>query len=305
MEIFQGFDARKLPIKAIRWFGVRFLVEVEGEPPQNWRSIFPHRINKVQVSYIFGENAGTPGSLRLKLPTDADPDDVNYSNDLRPGVILSSGIGPDGFEVRTTSGVCVESPSGKKYVTCASHGFPLGLEDVYHPNAGGAIVGRVSKALWDSDVSLILPSQGFQYSQEPFSSAAYPSSPFSSFKHPFGLRIGDSLHMDTPFNGHCEGRVVAVRMMRLPSDEPVTEHRYVVGTFDYIGNGTTQPLDGCCGGVVWTEKFEPIGQYRYLEKGACTAYITSFEHLIDLGYKPSNIEEDTSQTLSVGNQGWF
>lgn len=303
MEIFQGFDARKLPIKAIRWFGVRFLVEVEGEPSQNWRSIFPHRINKVQVSYIFGENMGTPGSLRFKLPTDAEPDDANHSNNLRPGVILSSGIGPDGFEVRTTSGVCVESPSGIKYFTCASHGFPLGLEDVYHPNAGGAIVGRVSKTLWDSEVSLILPSQGFQYSQEPFSSADHQSSPFSSLKHPFELCIGDSLHMDTPFNGHCEGIVVAVRMMRLPSDEPVTAHRYVFGTFDYIGNGSAQPLDECCGGVVWTEEFEPIGQFRYLDKGDCTAYITSFEHLIDLGYKLSNIEEDTSRTLSVGNQG--
>lgn len=200
-------------------------------------------------------------------------------------MILSSGIGPDGFELRTTSGVCVESPSGKKYVTCASHGFPLGLEDVYHPNAGGAIVGRVSKTFWDSDVSLILPSQGFQYSQEPFSSADYQSSPFSSFKHPFELCIGDLLHMDTPFNGHCEGIVVAVRMMRLPSDEPATPHRYVAETFDYIGNGSAQPLDGCCGGVVWTEEFEVIGQFRCLDVEDCTAYITSFEQLIDLGYK--------------------
>ena len=163
MEIFQGFDARKVPIKAIQWFGVRFLVGVEGEPPQNWRSIFPRRINKI------GKNVGTPGALCLKQSTDAEPDDANYSTILRPGVILSSGIGPDGFELRNMSGVCVESPSGTKYVTCASHGFPLGLEDVYHPNAGGAIVGRVSKQLWDSDVSLILPSQGFQYSREPFS----------------------------------------------------------------------------------------------------------------------------------------
>lgn len=106
--------------------------------------------------------------------------------------------------------------------------------------------------------------------------------------------------MDTPFNGHCEGIVVAVRMMRLPSDKLVTLRRYVVGAFDYIGNGSAQALDGCCGGVVWTEEFEPIGQFRYLDKEDCTAYITSFELLIDLGYKLLNIEEDTSRTLSVG-----
>ena len=100
--------------------------------------------------------------------------------------------------------------------------------------------------------------------------------------------------MDTPFNGHCEGVVVAIRMMRLPSNEPDKPHRYEVGTFDYVGNGSAQPLDGCCGGVVWTEEFEPIGQFCYLDKEDYTAYVTSFKHLINLGYKLSNIEEDAS-----------
>lgn len=99
--------------------------------------------------------------------------------------------------------------------------------------------------------------------------------------------------MDTPFNGHCEGIVVAVRMMRFRSEEPAAPYRYVVGTFNYIGNGSAQPLDGCCGVVVWADEFEPIGHFRYLDKEDCTAYITSFEHLIELGYKLSNIEEDT------------
>jgi len=58
MEIFQGFDARKLLIKAIRWFRVRFLVEVEGEPPQNWRSGFPRRINKLHGRMGAGKRPG-------------------------------------------------------------------------------------------------------------------------------------------------------------------------------------------------------------------------------------------------------
>ena len=103
--------------------------------------------------------------------------------------------------------------------------------------------------------------------------------------------------MDTPFNGHCEGIVVAVRVSRLPSDEPVTPHLYVYGTFSYIGNGSAKPLDGCCGGVVWTEEFEPISQFRYLNKENCMAYITSFEHLIELVYKLSTIEDDTPWAL--------
>lgn len=41
MKIFRGFDARKLPIKAIRWFGVPFLVEVEGTPLRIGGLLFP------------------------------------------------------------------------------------------------------------------------------------------------------------------------------------------------------------------------------------------------------------------------
>lgn len=108
--------------------------------------------------------------------------------------------------------------------------------------------------------------------------------------------------MDSPFNCYCNGIIFAVRMISLPSDESVTPHRYELGTFDYLGNSSAQRLDGCCRGVVWMEEFEPIGQSRYLDKEDCTAYITSFEHLIDLGYKLSNIEEDISHTLSVGIQ---
>lgn len=106
--------------------------------------------------------------------------------------------------------------------------------------------------------------------------------------------------MDTQFNVHYESIVVAVRIMRLLSDEPATLPRYVVGTFAYIGNGSAQPPDGCCGGVVWTDEFEPFDQFHYLDKEDCTAYIISFEHLIDLGTKLSNIDR---RTLAVGNQG--
>lgn len=39
--------------------------------------------------------------------------------------------------------------------------------------------------------------EGFQYSREPFSSADYQSSQFSSIKHAFELCLGDLIHIDT------------------------------------------------------------------------------------------------------------
>lgn len=56
------------------------------------------------------------------------------------------------------------------------------------------------------------------------------------------------------------------------------------------------------GGVVWTLEFEPIGQFRQFNEENCTTYITSFEQLVELGYKLSQIEEDTQRAWLVGNQ---
>lgn len=65
--------------------------------------------------------------------------------------------------------------------------------------------------------------------------------------------------MDTPFSDHCGDIVVGVRIAMLLSDEPAKPHRYVFVVFSYVGNGSDKNLDGCCGGVVWTEESEPIG----------------------------------------------
>lgn len=283
-QLFQAFDERKVAINGFQWFGVRLLGEVHGDPPVQWESYFSKRVNKIHISYVFQNTIETPGSLRLKTPTEVEPGDGNYSNMLRPGVILSSGIGADGSELRTTSGVCVESPSGEKFVTCASHGFPLGLEDAYHPSAAGSKIGTVVRQFWDTDISLLRLAEGIQYSREPFSASDYDAVPLTSINKPLTLCIGDYMYMNTPFNGHCEGCFVGTKTARIPSNEPGIPHRYIFSTFAYLGNGSERPLDGCCGGVVWTEQGEAIGQFRFLSKERSLAYITSFEHLIQLGY---------------------
>lgn len=67
-------------------------------------------------------------------------------------------------------------------------------------------------------------------------------------------------------------------MLRIPSDERGIAHRYIFGTFAYLGNRSERHLDGCCGGVAWTKQGEAIGQIRVQSKDWPLVYITSLEH---------------------------
>lgn len=69
-----------------------------------------------------------------------------------------------------------------------------------------------------------------------------------------------------------------------------------------LGNVPISSSMSVAGGVVWTLEFEPVGQFRQFNGGNCTAYITPFGHLVKLGYKLSQIEEDTQRAWLVGNQ---
>lgn len=66
-----------------------FSVKSMVMPPVQWESYFPRSVNNIYGSYVVHNNIETPGSPRLKTPTDAEPDDGSYSNMLRPGLILS------------------------------------------------------------------------------------------------------------------------------------------------------------------------------------------------------------------------
>lgn len=67
-------------------------------------------------------------ALGIRFPAGRVPDNEAYA-DLRPGVIVASQtLGDEICNVMTTSGVCLQSPYGKKYITVAKSGFPEGEE---------------------------------------------------------------------------------------------------------------------------------------------------------------------------------
>ncbi|KAI9764730.1 MAG: hypothetical protein M1840_008122 [Geoglossum simile] len=287
-KIFDELDNRGINAIRVQWLGVRFLAFVKGEPSKGWAGRFPRRVNGILITYIFGDISGSICAQRVKSPVVGDPDNSNYSPSLRPGMMISSGSGPDQTELLSTSGVCVRSPSGKKYITCASHGFPLGLERVYHPDRHGHYLGEVKEMFWDNDVSLfeLNKDQPMTYSRQTFNP---PGGELVRLKDPFGLHIGESIHMDTAFNGHCEGIVMVIDTVRVPSDEPVTPHRYITGIFTYLSDGSDSFTEGCCGGPVWTDGREVVGQFQFLSMDKLLCYVPSFAHLIELGYELSEI----------------
>ena len=148
------------------------------------------------------------------------------------------------YDTVRTSGVCLQSPSGKKQSTPAKREFP---GDVGDRVLGGRCIAEVSKVVGETDMALA-ELTNIHYSQETFSASGAPVNPFKSPLDISQLQIGSFIHIDTPFNGRCEGILIKVEVRRIPTDEPADNMDYVVGAYGYFGNGADILVDGCGGG---------------------------------------------------------
>ena len=199
-------------------------------------------------------------------------------------------------ELVTTSGVCVQSPNGQKYITCASHSFSEEPgSEVWHPDGNGQMVGTLQKTFSDIDIGLVKLEDDIKYSDETFSTSQYATHPFQSIEDPLiATSVGDTMHMNTVSNDHCEGKVMAIDVRELRTDEPAPRTQYVSGIFAYLGNGGNELFDGRCGGVIWTDDYKVIGQYQMLNslkkhKEANWSYCPGFSSLIYQQYSLSSI----------------
>jgi hypothetical protein len=210
------------------------------------------------------------------------------------------------FRLGTTSGVCVKSPtSGKRFITVAAHGFPASVGDsVYHPRidlSNGVPdaryqIGTIDRKFGDTDIALAQLKPGIRYSGETFSDpepGQPQAQPFRGLKTPETLGPGDTVFMNTPVNGQCEGIHVATEWalgFEASDEAPQESKAYCeIALFSYWGNGSDIFFEGC-GGVIWDENFDVLGQFRFQEKeGQKLAHAPSFKVLIDQGYQLSTI----------------
>lgn len=284
-QLFGLFDSLGAKIHRLQWIGWCFLALGASEPYADWRARLPFVVNGIRMGYVFGEQTVHEKALRRKLPADRIPDDEAYI-DLRPGVMIASKTsGHENSDVMTTSGVCLQSPSGKKYITVAKHGFPGGVGDqVWHPNPSGRCIAKVSKVFGETDIALA-ELGNVHYSKETFSAPDALASAFGSLLDVKQLRVGDPIFMDTPYNGRCEGSLMKVGVLRILSDEPADDTEYVIGAFAYFGNGADTLFDGCCGGVVWNSSHNVVGQFCFQQDGVDKlCYCPTFDALRRLDY---------------------
>ena len=283
-KLFDFFDLLDANIQRLQWIGWCFLALGPSEPHGDWKKRLPFTVNNIVIGYIFGEQAMHEKALRRKLPLGRIPDGEAYES-LRPGVMVASqSLGNEDYDVMTTSGICLQSPSGRKYITVAKHGFPGGVGDqVLHPNRHGRSIAEVAKVFGKTDIALA-ELKNVQYSKETFSTHDAPVSPFRSILGFIQLRSGDPIYMDTPYNGRCEGVLMKVDVHRIIG-EGADEQEYVVGAFGYFGNGGDTLFDGCCGGVIWNSNHDVLGQFRYQQDGLDNlCYCPTFSMLQSLGY---------------------
>lgn len=148
-------------------------------------------------------------------------------------------------------------------------------------------MGIFAKQFWDSDVGLLELKPGLKYNRETFSTSEYRLKPFRKLADSFTLRLGDSIHLNTPVNGHVEGIVLKIDVVGKPADEPADPTTYIIGQCTYFGNGSDTLFDGCCGGVVGNDDFDVVGQFRFMMKDEPVAYCPSFNPLMELEYELS------------------
>jgi len=311
-EVYNLVNGKGAGVDSIRFNGMRFLALGENEPAAGWRNVLPTRINGYKMGYIWGRSGKKEHAFRHNLPATTVKDDSDYRSQgeiLRPGVLVEGLYKMEGqghfTSLITTSGVCVEGPGGEKRITVSRYGFPLeSHQEVYHPSAQPAPnfankIGKVDKVFGVTDIALVKLEDGLSYAAETFSEHSEPGLPFNArpfrnLRDPKGLRYGDSVYMNTAVNGLCEGAHVDTdwKIVQGPGGQ---EAHMEIGTFLYWGNGQVGNLfEGCCGGVIWDESFDVIGQFHYVEKeadshGRKLSYAPSFLPLIKEGYQLSSI----------------
>ncbi|MCJ1271627.1 hypothetical protein MMC22_011531 [Lobaria immixta] len=284
-KLFALFDELGAKIHQLEWTGWGFLALRVSEPYPEWKKRLPFTVNKTRIGYIFGVQTVYEKTLRRKPPMGRKADNEAYGY-LRPGVMIASKGEP--YDVMTTSGVCLRSPSESKYITVAKHGSPWGVGGhVLHPNRNGHMIGEVVKVFGKTDIALAKLA-GVHYSRKTFSEIDAAVQPFTSLVDLAEHQVGEFVFMDTPYNGRCEGVLMKSFCRRLPADEPADNVEYVVGSFTYFGNGGDTLFDGCCGAVVWDSKYGVLGQFRFQQGGTDElCYCPSFSMLKGLGYSLS------------------
>ena len=255
-------DQYGLTAELMEWrWAMLIITAQEGFDITSFR-LLPGRIgaSKVIVCYKASDQAVTKhhyeAALRAVLPEGEVRDDTDYGTDLCPGIMLSCGRGRSPGELLTTSGIPLRAQDGQKFITVASHGFPGSSCPVFHPSAGGRIIGHVERRIEHCDIALLKLGPGYRYSAETFSGGDEPASVIRELRESDTIKYADPLYFNSPFSGACAAQNLIVLYRRLPTADD-NEAEYLTMRVLWTGNGDSKLRQGTCGSGYGMMTIEP------------------------------------------------
>lgn len=290
------FQELGIKIGDIFWFGGFWRITI---PDGTDIKSLPSRIGSSPAFYRTTSQVPKPDPavLRSKPPQGVEYDDTVYATApnalLRPGIMLSSSVrtiirngeSEELFKT-TTSGILVANQKGELFITVATHGF----EDdglVYHPNPHrGTVIGRIIESLPGTDISLARLNPGLRYLNETFGTYAEPDGVRMngiSPGYPPHLRAYDSLSMNNPFSGSCEG--VTLGLGAIIAGEGEGDKGYVAHEWSFFENGN-EPVDGSCscGSPILDVEGKVVGLFRFKAADSSLCLSVSAMELREYGY---------------------
>jgi hypothetical protein len=248
--------------------------------------VLPARIANQGAYYklLSEEQVPDPSALRQKPPDGVIRDGHNYLADgntlLRPGIMVSSSLLPNGEWNSTTSGILVVDKLGTPFITVATHGFnPDG--EVWHPDPTGIMIGKIVHTIPGADISLVQLTRGIRYVNQTFGTSRVPEGIDTnglSSGYPPHLRRYNRITMNNPFSGYAEGHVLALGI-KVEASGKMVEHEWL-----YMDCGT-EPVDGSCGSPILADDRTVVGFFRYKHNDSLHCYAVCAMELRDGEYE--------------------
>lgn len=194
---------------------------------------------------------------------------------------MKNGQTEDTFKT-TTSGVLFTNQKGELFITVATHGF----EDdglIYHPNPKkGAVIGQIEAHIPYTGISIASLKPGLRYVNETFGSDSDPDGIRLDKicpAYPPHLRVYDTLVMNNPFSGNCEGVTMALGARV----EGEAAKKFIKHEWIHFENGD-QPIDGSCGSPIVNDEGKFVGLFRSREDSSGLCLCVSASELHEHGY---------------------
>jgi hypothetical protein len=151
--------------------------------------------------------------------------------------------------------------------------------------SGDTLIGHVQDGnpFPGSDIGLTELKDGMTYSIVSFDGEEVDGTNLQGFVYSQNLAIGESLSMDSPYNGRCEG-ILGWRGVNVTIDPEHPEFTYVEVCMVYFGNGASDVKFGSCGSAIWNDENQVGAFFRWYDPVSAVAYAPSVDVLIEAGY---------------------